>query len=180
MPPKDLSITPPSSPMLMARQAPEPDDIPEPAVPAAVLAEVNTPHASSSLPEGFGAHEALLQGFCQHLQDRLHTFMLEEHKGIMQTLDATLVALRKWVETVGQQNEHSAYQLSDALFKLQEQGILLMENPYKVTIEAVTPEGYPVKIDVVKRTTEELIMAMPALSGWLAAQGYTMPSPALA
>lgn len=163
---------PPSAPLLTAPEAQtEPDDIADPAVPAAVLESAETPPAAP-LPDHFGTHEALLQGFCQHLQHRLHAFMGDEHTAIMKTLDATLVAMKRWVETVCQQNEHAQYTLGDALTKLQSEGLAVIQPPYQARLQVETAAGYPMELTLTKSTAAALIEELGRLEPWLQSNGY--------
>lgn len=163
---------PPSAPMLPSPETPAaPDDIADPVVPAAVLESASQPQPPS-LPEHFGQHEALLQGFCQHLEHRLHTFMGDEHTAIMKTLDATLVAMKRWVDTVCQQNEHAQYTLGDALTKLQTEGLAVIQPPYQVRLQVETAAGYPMELTLTKSTAAALIEELGRLEPWLQQSGY--------
>ena len=171
-----LKTGPASAPMLTVSSepdaaSPEPDDIPEPAVPPTVLASTveKTP---APPPERFGEHEALLQGFCQVLQQRLHAWMLEEHKDITRTLDATMVAMKRWVETVCQQNEHAQYTLGDALTKLQTDGLAVIQPPYQVKLQVETAAGYPMELTLTKNSAAALIDELSRLEPWLQHHGY--------
>lgn len=180
-------IAPPSAPMLAQMPTPglqttEPDDIPDPPVPASARDAVqapanpvgvpNAPQAPQMPSDTFNAHEALLQGFCQHLQNRLTQFLVEESKGLLRAFESTTLTLRECLERVAQPNEHAQYQLSDALLKLQEHGIALKGDPYRASLEALTPQGFPVTITVAKQQAGELVEALPALVGWMVEQGY--------
>jgi hypothetical protein len=185
-------IAPPSSPMLgtlpiaeeplLSSPILDPDDIDDPVVPAQVLEAVQAPPppVSPSRAEpprtdqaAFQAHEALLQGFCQHLQQRLEANVLEHHKHVMASLQSICDTVRKWGETALQANEHSQYQLSDALLKVGEQGLALRHDPYTVRVEAVSQEGFPVMIQVAKPDVAQLTTALPALLAWLQAEGFS-------
>lgn len=167
-------IAPPSAPMLTEApspaKAPEPDDIPEPVVPPEVTQAITTPPPPT--PE-FGEHEALLSGFCQALQKRIYDCILDEHKGIMRTMDGALHAMQGVLERLGHGNEHAQYQLSDALAKLQERGVLVVQNPYKAIVHATSPQGFPVALEICKRDAVELTQAIEGLTAWLQTSGYT-------
>jgi len=162
-------IAPPSAPFLTETPpipAPEPDDIPDPVTPDAVLAAV------APLPASFGEHEALLQGFAQHLQAIMHRWMLEEHHTLASGMDATLTGIRDWAKTVFASNEHASYQLSDALLKIQEGGLTLRGEPYKLRVQVVSSQGFPVTIEVMKPDAEQLIAGLEGLLTWLAEAGF--------
>jgi hypothetical protein len=151
---------------------PEPDDIPEPEVPPAVVAAVSTPNSLDGSTPAWAEHEALLQGFCRHLQQRLETELLSNGTKLMQALDVMSQSMQRWIEGHLQANEHSQYQLSDALLKLQERGVQLRHDPYRADVQALSPQGFPVTIHVAKHEVSELIDALPALCGWLVQEGY--------
>jgi exodeoxyribonuclease-5 len=187
------SATPPE-------QSPIPllDDIDDPPVPANVLAAVTPQPVDPALPLSmqadleqaiheslqraladqalFQGHEALLQGFCQHLQRHLETNVLEHHKHVMATLDAVCDTVRKWGETALQANEHSQYQLSDALLKVGEQGLALRHDPYTVRVEAMNQAGFAIAIQVAKSDPDELTAALLNLLAWLVENGFS-PAP---
>jgi exodeoxyribonuclease-5 len=164
-------------PMATEPVTPEPDDIPEPAVPEAVLATVIPPSHQDAPSPVWAQHEALLQGFCQLLQHRVHTILSDEHKGIMDVLGTTLEAVRKWSESFTEQNEHATYQLASTLTQLQERGLALRHDPYVATVSAVSQQGFPVRITLAKNETADLIAALPLLLAWLQEQGYKPVEP---
>lgn len=166
--------------------APEPEDIPEPPVPstladalaAAVHEVVSVPVEPSDIPvlPTSAQDDAVLHAFCQRLQ----TWMMDYHTGVMRMLDDTLVAMRKWVETTTSVNEHQGYQLAGTLETLTRQGIPVITNtetPYQVRVSARSPEGYGVEILVQKDTAATLISSIPALTAWLHGQHYTAITP---
>ena len=118
------------------------------------------------------AHEALLLGFTEALQRRLHEGLLEDHSAITRTLDGVLAAMKGAIETLGASHAQVVSQLSTALATLQERGLSVVQNPYHATVQAVSPEGYPVSIAIAKRDGSELTTALTSLVGWLAKQGY--------
>ena len=153
------------------------DDIPDPPVPHTVAQALHEQKTlRESLPEHFGEHEALLQGFCQHLQTRLTQFLLEEHTGVLKNLDVLAHAMRTWGETVSQQNEHAQYSLSDSLMKLQEHGLVLVDSPYQARLQVRTPGGYPLTLTVTRATSGALIEELGRLEPWLQTHGYAPAS----
>lgn len=172
MPKGKETVAPPSAPMLTAEPKPEPDDIPEPTVPPAAI-EPLPPATPATLPENFGAHEALLQGFCQHLQTRLHRWMMDEHHQLTQGMDITMSGIRDYALKVLQCNEHAEYQLAHALETLQVQGLPLLNPPYQAVLQARTPAGYAITLTLTKSTAATLVEELGRLEGWLQAQGYS-------
>ena len=122
--------------------------------------------------DAWHAHEALLLGFTEALQRKLHEGLLEDHSAITRTLDGVLAAMKGAIETLGASHDQVASQLSTALATLQERGLSVVQNPYQATVQAVSPEGYPVSIAIAKRDGSELTTALTSLVGWLAKQGY--------
>ena len=169
------------------------DDIPDPRVPENVLSmptaaviDASTvgmsitpsqfPHISgqdaAAPPDAWHAHEVLLLGFTQALQRKLHEGLLEDHSAITRTLDGVLAAMKGAIETLGTSHAQVVSQLSTALATLQERGLSVVQNPYQATVQAVSPEGYPVSIAIAKREGSELTTALTGLVGWMAQQGY--------
>lgn len=155
----------------------EPDDIPEPAVPEAVRAAIGSPDSQDAPTPAWAQHEALLQGFCQHLQHQITVFLVQETKGLFQTFDAMAVTMRDCLAKVTESNEHATYQLANALAQVQEHGLTLRHDPYVASVIAVSQQGYPVRITLAKSETTDLITALPLLLTWLQEQGYKAVEP---
>jgi hypothetical protein len=171
---EELPLQPPQSP----QEAQEPfDDIEDPLTPPAVLEAATAPlEPPGGTPERFGEHEALLQGFCQVLQQRLHAALYSEHKSLMDTLDASLSAVRLWVEQMTASAPGTHALLGEALGQLVEQGVLVRSDPYTATVTARSAQGFAVTFTVRKQEAVTLTQALPALLNWLATEGYT-PAP---
>ena len=171
MPTDQAILAPPSAPMLTSASKPEPDDVIDPSVPVGTL-EPLPPAKPATLPDGFGAHEALLQGFCQHLQSRLHQWLMDEHRQLTQGMDVTMSGIRDYAQKVLQCNEHAEYQLASALAKLQEEGLPLLSPPYQAVLRAQTPAGYAITLTLTKSTSGALVEELGRLEGWMQAHGY--------
>src|SRR5215470_9573672 len=160
-------IAPPSAPMLTLAPDPQ-DDIQDPAVPetlAQTLQEAqHAPHPETPTP-AWQQHEALLQGFCQHLQHQITVFLVQETKGLFQTFDAMALTMRDCLAKVTESNEHATYQLANTLAQVQEHGLPLRHDPYVATVSAISQHGFPVTIQVAKQDVSDLISALPALTG---------------
>jgi hypothetical protein len=151
------------------------DDIPDPPIPEAV-----------GPPSEWQQHEALLQGFLSLVQGRLKAWMEDEHKALQaqrgvcdlehqrlcQSLEAVTKLAQQAVTTAQQVNEHAWYGLGDSLLKLQERGVQLHHDPYRASVQAMSPHGFLTTIFVAKSDVSELISALPALTGWLDHEGY--------
>lgn len=165
-----------------------PDDISAVTVPPATV-EAVTPQPEPALPDALRPFEPLMQGFLQVVQRHLKAQMDEyhsdlksrlgaidtEHLRLCATLETVTKLAQQSVSTAGETNEHAHYQLSDALLKLQEQGLALRHDPYILRVQAVAPHGYPVEFQVAKTSVQDLITALPALLEWLATQHFTAP-----
>jgi exodeoxyribonuclease-5 len=161
------------------------DDIPEVVVPETLAATLQPPTpALPGLPAGAGAYDAILQGFAQHMQRHLLQAMQEVgqatqrqveqsarayHHDAMESLQQVCEAVKKWIDAATKEpNEHALYQLANTLA----QGVLLRGDPYRASVQAVSPEGFGVTIHVAKQDTGELVTALPALLAWMKEQGY--------
>jgi hypothetical protein len=181
---------------------PEPDDIPDPKVPETVKSLLNapgTPFQTSSSPqeplapttEPSGTalpYDALLQGFCAHLltrmqgiaddlttttQQKVVEHMHNYHAVSMGVQQEVCTAVKAWIEaTTTTPNEHAQYQLANVLEALQKGGVHFRTAPYRVTLQACTPSGYPVTFDVLKDDAGALVEELNNLTSWLVIQGY--------
>ena len=148
------------------------DDIVDPPVPPPLMAALT---ADASPADRFGEHEALLHGFCQVLQRRVEAGLFEYHKGVFETMEALCTVVRKWGEATLHQEERTVSQVSAAITQLQQQGLLVVHNPYQATISVISVQGYPLTITVAKRDAGDLIEALTNLLPWLHSQGYAAP-----
>jgi len=147
-------------------------DILDPAVPPEALEALRPPVAPVPLPALVLQHEALLQGFCTALQERLSHWILDHHKNMERVLDVTYAACKSRLEAIGTQNEHATYSMADALAKLQEKGIQVTTNPYQAKVLATSPQGFGVEIMVAKQDAGSLMEAVTGITGWLAGNEY--------
>jgi hypothetical protein len=166
---------------------PEPDDIPDPEVPASLKATLEPP-SSPEEPRAPGnestAYDALLQGFCAHLLTRMQGIadnlttttqhkvvehMHNYHAVSMGVQQEVCAAVKAWIEaTTAQPNEHALYSLSNTL----EKGVQLRGDPYAVDIEVLAPQGYVCRIHIAKQEAGELVTEINNLMSWLVSQGY--------
>jgi hypothetical protein len=161
-----------------ASAPPEPDDIADPEVPATTVQAITADVGASTPPPPtaeFNAHEALLQGFCQHLQKLLERNVLEHHKHVIEALNSVCDTVRRWSEGTLHVNEHAAYQLSDALLKLHQDGLQVRHAPYEATVHGQTPAGVGITITVRKQDCNALIDEVSEVEGWLAAKTGLAP-----
>lgn len=174
-------IAPPSSPMLGNSVQDASDDIADPAIPPpleaalttmeASLKDKATPEMPPPLPAHFGEHEALLQGFCQHLLHRLETQGQEYYRAGSKAIDQVWHTTKEFVESLRGQNEHALYQFSDTLLKMQEQGISLRHDPYTAELRLLSPNGFSVLIRIAKPSQQDLLAELKELTDWCANVG---------
>jgi len=178
-----LPLETPDSSLLQPSVLP-PDDIPEPQVPAEALQPAQVVHAQpamplpgttpSTLPPGFNEHEALLNGFCQHLQARMQNAITEQYKEMNRAFDDSVAVLRQWVDKIVHTNEHANYQMSDALLKLQQGGLQVatQSEPYVAEVKALSKDGYMVTFRCAKLEANSLLDELEAILGYLKSHGY--------
>jgi hypothetical protein len=176
---------------------PEPDDIPDdildPEVPASLKATLEPP-SSPEEPRAPGneptPYDALLQGFCAHLltrmqgiadnlikttQQKVVEHMHNYHAVSMGVQEEICKAVKAWIEaTTTTPNEHAQYQLANVLEALQKGGVHFRTAPYRVTLQACTPSGYPVTFDVLKDNAGDLVEELNNLTSWLVSEGYKL------
>jgi hypothetical protein len=126
----------------------------------------------STLPTLDPALVPLLHGFCQHLQTRMHDWMMDEHRQLTKAMDVTMSGIRDYATKVLQGNEHAEYSLADALHKVREEGMLVRELPYTLQVQVKNSTGVPITLTVKKATAAELLDELTRLETWLAMQGY--------
>lgn len=177
------TLAPPSAPRLGVTPPPahEPvtDDIEDPSVPETVIEALKpepAPHPAGDKAR-FHAQHALLVGFCEALLPMLRQALFDEHTRVSTGLSSTLFHTENAIKALSQQNEHSTYQLSNALAGLQERGITIAGSPYTARVRCCTPQGYGLELTVHKATAPDLIDELARLTVWLAAQGYTGVTP---
>jgi hypothetical protein len=149
----------------------DPADILDPAVPPEAL-EPPPAVGAPAEPSSVHAYDALLHGFCTALQGKLHAWLLEESTTFDRHLDKMLVFLKDWGEQTGKANEHACYQLSDALAKLCEHGLGSLGAPYQATIQAISPAGFPITLQLAKQDPVALVGALESVHQWLASAQY--------
>lgn len=175
-----------------------PDDIPDPTVPDAALADTpqqslqeasgsinapeTVPDTSTPVPPNPARVEPQALGFLQWLQGEVHKGLTEEKNQLDRHLEYLFDYLKTWWQTYVASQAHTADQLSGALIQLQQHG-LNTAPPAVAQVDAVSPEGFPVKFVVTKARMMEpetsaeagLLQVVPTLLGWLQANGYQPP-----
>lgn len=181
------------------------DDIPEPATPIA-LVSATIEHAPETAQDAPGSTNAPAQvshpsvppvqqsspavtpqalGFLQWLQGEIRASFEAEALHTTAHVDRTFGFLKTAWEAQVRGDVQSAALLGEALTHLSQRG-LTTTPPYAVSVQAVSPQGFPVTFTVGKRTMVEpeasaesgLLQVVPMLLDWLQEQGYTPPVPA--
>jgi hypothetical protein len=154
--------------MLTAMPAePEPEDIPDPETPQALLDRL-TPDDSGAPPAAVYAHEALLVGFCSRVQ----AWMQSYHASMMTCMESVLKPVQTCLEHAAAQNEHAQYSLADALAKMQDSGMTVVNDPYRAEVHVTSPQGFQVRVSIAKRDPDELMDGIDGLLTWLHESGY--------
>jgi exodeoxyribonuclease-5 len=196
----DSDVKPPSAPLLNADPG-EPDDIPDPVVPPEALADTAMARAVPGVPDTApditpsqedtsaaavaranpappipsaitAAHEPLLSGFTQYMQQKLHAMLLEESLRMSKAAEVTIASMADYCKGVLQTAAYAQNDLPDALRQLSTDGLKLVPMPYQVRISATAPGGFPVEFTLTKATAEEMISAVTGLEQWLSERGY--------
>ena len=171
-------LAPPSTPMVQ-RAEKEPEDIGDPDVPETLLTSLTTPGATqapdptNTPPQEFNAHEALLRGFCGHLQKRIATDIYPSLKDACQAVEDTWAYAKRSLDLQTEKLQHAETLLDQLATKAVQQGIQLRHDPYTMTIRARSMQGFEVTFQAVKTTSDELFDVLPGLLAWLEKQGYT-------
>jgi len=170
---------------------PEPEDIADPALPETLKTALQPPSSPQEprSPENESTpYDALLFGFCSKLLARMQDMAddlaattrqateqhaTDYHNGAITFLNEVCKAVKAWIEaTTTTPNEHAQYQLANVLEALQKGGVHFRTAPYRVTLQACTPQGYPVTFDVLKEDAGALVEELNNLTSWLVGQGY--------
>jgi|SRR4029077_8318193 hypothetical protein len=173
MPEMTATITPPSAPLMNSGNAdvrPEPDDIPDPAVPPAVQEALSPPLPDE---ERFGEHEALLHGFCVHLQGRLEQHMRQYAKDALGCIEEMHAYLKRDLDIKKEKIWHAETALDQLMAKVVTDGVQVRQDPYHLVVQATSPEGYGITIQIAKPDASALLAEVPQVLGWLASNHYT-------
>jgi hypothetical protein len=195
-------VAPPSAPFLSNTPPDAPDDVPEPMVPASLAAAAmaqpvpGLPPAAPTMAvvpsNGTGQatlHQSvpalpdallpLAHGFCQYVQGLLGQQLEDAGLRMTKSVDLTMSGMAQYTQGVLTANEHASYQLSDALLKLREEGLKILEAPYTMQVQVRNQAGIPITLTVHKQTAADLLDELTRLEAWLATNGYTAAEVAL-
>lgn len=153
-------------------QAPE-DDIPAVAVPDGTTTALEAFVAPPTVPPLSDQTLSMANGFSQYVQARLEGLLKDTAIKMARDAETLMVEMANYTKGVLASNEHAAYQLSDALAKVQSGGLTISGSPYAVTIKALTAEGFEVQFTIEKRDAEDMLEELGRLMPWLTAHGYT-------
>src|SRR4029077_1919910 len=104
--------------------------------------------APLSSPEDFGTHEAIIQGALAHLLKRFTQEALAIQKDAGSAMDDMYGYIKRHMEIDQEKLRHAETVIDQLVTKVAQEGLQLRHDPYQVTVQAVSPEGYPVSITV--------------------------------
>jgi exodeoxyribonuclease-5 len=176
----------PASPEEASMFGPEvADDIPDVSVPASLQETPQEPWVPgleeeaaltqsppTGLPERFGEHEALLQGALAHLMRNFKDACTAYAKDMQRPVDEIYNFVHDQMKIQHEKTRHAETVLDQVTTKIVQQGIQVQHDPYTVTVQSVSPQGFPVALHIAKRDKGELVEELGALVGWLAHNGY--------
>lgn len=151
------------------------DDIADPSVPgplamALAFTSTETPAGVVQTLDALQAVQLMGQTAQKHFDD-----LTEQGKAVLRTVDSTWQVISRLCETVRTESGPALPHLVALLESLQEHGITLYHRPmpYTVTVQAVSPQGYHVSIQLHKAQTSEVIDELTRVLDWLHSQKYT-------
>lgn len=146
------------------------DDIPEVQVPASVVAAMAT-NALPSRQEQDSIDDAIMG----MLEGKITDWVSSQSTATMKVLDQVYGHVAACLDKIAVANDHAQYQLANALDRLSASGVQVCGTPYTATLQALTPQGFPLTLTMQKRSADELVDALEGLRHWLHAQGYSVP-----
>jgi len=157
-----MAIAAPVIPLESIPGIPEqPDDLPDPVVPAAALA----------VPPDDPA---------QRLRDDVHAMLrvwdasIDKMPELLDKHYATLSTLLSQALTTLSASEAGALQhLVETLATIQAQGVQVSGSPYAATIHAKTPTGFAVSLTIQRTDGAAFLDALSNMATWLHQAGYT-------
>jgi exodeoxyribonuclease-5 len=144
-----------------------PDAPPETSAPS-----VPSPGAREELPARFGEHEALLQAFAQHVLKHVDTALVETTREAGKTVHAMYDYVESLITTDKERLRHMETLLDQLVAKVVAEGILVRRDPYQLTVQAVSPHGYPVTMQIAQGSPEDLLEELGNVTDWLTANDY--------
>lgn len=155
------------TPFDLPGDAPLTDDIPEVAVPASVVAAI----ATQGIPVVSNQSE-LVNGTMSLIEGKMTDWVQAQQTGTLKALDRVYEHMAACLDKIAVANDHAQYQLATALDRLSASGVQISGTPYTATLQAISPQGFPLQLTLQKRSAEELVQALEGVSAWLTAQGY--------
>lgn len=142
----------PDAPLSTVPGVPDTDDIPDVAVPAGALAPLPV-DPFADVRQDLRTALAVMDKMCVVVDTRLATVSPAE-AGALQHLCEALEGLKG--------------------------GLLVAGSPYRLTMQALTPQGYPVALTVERQDSAAFFADLASLATWLHGNGYKMPPAAVA
>lgn len=150
--------------------APLTDDIADVQVPAAVMASIAPAPPSPMQEQG-----SLIDATMRLLEGKITAWVDAQGTATMKTLERVYAQMAACLDKIAVANDHAQYQLANALDRVCETGVQLTGTPYTATVQARSPQGFPLTLTLQKRSADELVQALEGLQTWLQTQGYTAP-----
>jgi hypothetical protein len=144
---------------------PEPDDIPEPVTPEATVAAI-TPTPV------WAEHQALLQGFLGALMPKIDDHVKQYAKDAFQCIEDFHHYMKQQIELDKEKVKHVETVIDALATKMATQGLQVRHDPYTVTVQTMSPQGYPLTFQMAKDNAPALMQELSGMVEWLASQGY--------
>jgi hypothetical protein len=138
----------------------------------ATLGTSQNDNASMADLSRFNEHEALLQGFLTHFTRRFDEAVKDSVREITKTVDGIYEFVHHQMQIQREKAQQAETLLDTLTTKAVTQGIQVRHDPYTVTVQTLSPQGFPVTLTVAKQDSEALVEELGALTQWLAQQGY--------
>ena len=134
------------------------------------IASFPQPHEEA--PGRFGEHEAILQAFCTHLLQRFDTAVNASVKDLSKGADEIYGFVHQQLQIQREKAQHAETYLDTLTTQAVTQGIQLRSDPYSVTVQTMSPQGFPVTLALHKQDKGELVEELGNMVQWLAQHGY--------
>jgi hypothetical protein len=162
---------------------PEPEDVLDPVVPETLTKALRksrsaekvpeTAPPADALPERFGEHEALLRAFAQHVLNHVDAALNDSTREANTAVNDLYSYVKSLIQTDQERLRHAETLLDTLTTKALTEGLTLRSTPtQQLTIQTVSPQGFPVSFQLAKASIGELIAELPLATDWLSQHGY--------
>ena len=139
---------------------------------AATSGTAGPPALPLSLPERFGAHEAIFQAALAHLMHKFDEAVGASAKDLTKGADEVYSFVHHQLQIQREKAQQAETYLDTLTTKAVTQGIQLRHDPYTVTVQSLSPQGFPVTLHLAKQDKGALVDELEKLVQWLAQHGY--------